>query len=66
MNNKTEYEIDLMKEAFEPMRKRIDIQVGGWFSMGVVFIALQRCWISIQLLAWKSKQVVVLRYELMS
>ena len=29
MNNKTEHEMDLMKEAFEPIRKRVDIQVGG-------------------------------------
>jgi putative transposase len=34
MNDKTEHEVDLMKEAFEPMRKRIDIKVGGLVQNG--------------------------------
>jgi putative transposase len=34
MNDKTEHETDLMKEAFEPIRKRIDIQAGGLVQYG--------------------------------
>jgi putative transposase len=34
MNNKTEHEMDLMKEAFEPVRKRVDIQAGGLVQHG--------------------------------
>jgi len=34
MNNKTEHEVDLMKEAFEPVRKRVDIQAGGLVQHG--------------------------------
>jgi putative transposase len=30
MNNKTEYEVELMKEAFQPVRKAIDIQIGAY------------------------------------
>src|ERR1019366_1277978 len=32
--NKTEHEMDLMKESFEPVRKRVDIQAGGLVQHG--------------------------------